>query len=147
MKSILFFLYSLLAGQHSFAGKTFSVDENLLRSFSDRFPDAQQVAWVEAPTTYTVNFVEYGIRSHIVYDKKGFFISSTRYYDERNLPYYLFNILKKRFTGKTIYAVTEQTTETGVEYYVKLQDSKVWMTIWMDGEGDLNVVEKYHKAS
>lgn len=149
--------YSILIGSAAIANNTgqsnstgnsngTTVNEKLLRSFSERFPDAEQVAWQELPETYTVNFMEHGVRSHIVFDKQGGFISSTRYYQERNLPYYLLNILKKRFTGKTIFSVTEQTTGSGVEYFVKLEDDKVWLTIQMDSEGNLAVVEKYRKA-
>ena len=153
MKSIFVLIYSLLIGGHDPINDTVNypvkvnVSEKLLHSFNERFPDAEQISWQELPKTYIVNFVEYGVRSRIVYDKQGAFISSTRYYQERDLPYYLLNILRKRYTGKTIFAVTEQTTDTEVEYYVKLQDDKIWLTIRMDSNGNLDIVEKYRKAS
>src|SRR5450432_1806318 len=139
MKSILLLAYAILI-------RTSPVTEQLHHSFNERFPDAREVTWTELAAGYTVNFVEHDIRSHIVYDKQGEFISSIRYYRERELPYYLVNILKKRYSGKTIFAVTELTTGSGIDYYVKLEDDKTWMTIGMDSEGNSDVVEKYRRA-
>ena len=157
MKRFFVLFYSLLFGGTGFthplrttagsANETKNVSEQLLRSFSEQFPKAEQVAWEESKEGYTVNFVEEGVRSHIVYDKEGAFVSSIRYYQARTLPYYLLNILKKRYADKIIFSVTEMSTVAGIEYYVKLQDARVWLTVRLNSEGDLGVVEKYRKAS
>lgn len=139
MKSIFVLFTSLLIGGGGI------VNEQLLRAFNEQFPKAQQVAWKESVDNYAVDFVEDGVRSHIVYRKDGAFISSIRYYQERTLPYYLLNVLKKRYTGKTIFSVTETSTVSGIEYFVKLEDSRVWLTVRIDSEGNPEVVEKYRK--
>jgi hypothetical protein len=48
---------------------------------------------------------------------------------------------------KKIFSVTEISTVTHIEYYIKLEDAKVVITIKVDSEGNLALVEKYRKAS
>jgi hypothetical protein len=152
MKSIFVLLFSLILAGGAIAeqpGKADSqrINEKLLVSFKEHFPNAEQVAWVELPETYVVNFVDHGVRSHIVYDKDGGFISSTRYCQEQDLPHYDLNQLKKYYPGKSIFSVTEMKNDSGVEYYVKLEDDKSWMTVHIEIDGNFNVVERYRKPS
>jgi hypothetical protein len=147
MKNMLVLFYSFLIGGNVFDPNSGHINEKLLLSFKESFPNAARVAWEELPETYVVHFEEDSVRSRIVYDKTGAFISSIRYYRERDLPYYLLNILKKKYADKQIYAVTELASTSGIEYYVKLQDARVWVTVRMDAEGGLSVVEKYRKAA
>ncbi len=119
MKKLLVLAYSLMIGVSSFAYTGVAVNEKLLRSFRERYPNAEQVSWTELPESYTVNFIEDGVRSHIVYGKDGEVVRSTRYYKEQTLPYYLRMTIKKKYQGKRIFAVTEISTPDGIEYYVK----------------------------
>jgi hypothetical protein len=147
MKKTFFLLYSLLIGVTSFADRSRNINEKLLQSFRERFPNAEQIVWNELADTYVVNFVEDGIRSHITYRKDGEFVSASRYYLEQNLPYYLVINIKKKYPGKKIYGVTEISSASGIEYYIKLEDARIWMTLESDSRGDLHVVEKFRKAS
>ena len=146
MKKLFVLFWSLLISGLSFAGSPINVNEQVIRLFKENFPDAVQVLWVEFPNTYVVSFVEDGIRSRITYGKDGSFIGSYRYYNERTLPYYLLSNLKKKYPHKTIFGITEIASDSDIAYFVKMEDSKVWITLRMDTDGNLNVVEKYEKA-
>ena len=131
----------------TFASDGFKIDEKLLQTFRQTFPDAQQVRWQEDPDTYTVNFTENSILTKIRYDKDGNFLSSLRYYSEKNLPVSILCRLEKKYPGKKVFGVTEMTTDSQVEYYIKLEDEKTWITIHSNADGAMQVVEKYNKAS
>jgi hypothetical protein len=138
-------LLSLSAGV--FANDGFSISEKLLKTFKQTFPDAEQVKWMEQGDKYTVNFTENGILTKIDYDKEGNFVSSLRYYTERNLPVNIICKLQKKYSDKKVFGVTEMTTDGTVEYYIKLEDATTWMTVKSNVDGNLQVVEKYKKAS
>ena len=146
MKQLLILLYSIIISGTSFGFATSKINERLVQSFKETFPNAVQVTWTELPEAYLVNFVENGIRSRIVYDKSGNFISSTRTYLSKNLRYYILIRIKKKYPDKRIFGVTELASSTGTEYYIKMDDSKVWTTIRIDKDGNLELVEKYQKA-
>jgi hypothetical protein len=63
------------------------------------------------------------------------------------LPYYLLINIKKKYPDKKIYGVTEISSASGIEYYVKLEDARIWVTLVSDSHGNLRVVEKFRKAS
>lgn len=137
-------LLTLSAG--AFANDDFTINEKLLQTFKQTFPNAEQVKWLEQADKYTVNFKENGILTKIDYDKDGNFLSSLRYYTEKNLPVNIICKLQKKYADKKIFGVTEMTTDAAVEYYIKLEDATSWTTVKSNVDGNLQVVEKYKKA-
>ena len=55
--------------------------------------------------------------------------------------------LKERYKGKTVFGVTEMTTDSSVEYYIKLEDSKTWITVLSTVDGNMEVTEKFNKTA
>jgi len=145
MKRLPALLYSVIIGASSFAFTGKNINEKLLQTFKESFPNAEQVSWKELPETYVVNFVDEGVRNAIIYEKDGTFVSSTRYYQERTLPYYLLINLRKKYPEKKILGITELSTITDIYYYIKMEDKTVITTIKMDAEGNLVLVEKLRK--
>jgi hypothetical protein len=129
-----------------FAGEDFTISEKLLHAFQQTFPDAKQVKWVEEPNGYQVSFRQNDILTKVEYDKDAHFVSSLRYYSEKNLPVTIICQLEKKYAGKTVWGVTELSTELSTEYYVKLVDDQNWYTVRSDSEGNMQTVEKYKKG-
>jgi len=145
MKKFLIVAYFLAVGFSSMAAAR-NINEKLLQAFRETYPNAVQVNWMEYPETYVVYFAEQGVKATIIFNKDGKFVRSTRYYQEENLPYYLVAAIKEKFPAKKIYSVTEISTASGVDYYIKLEDAKTWMTLKLDSEGNIRVVEKFLKG-
>jgi hypothetical protein len=129
-----------------FAADGFTISEKMLLAFQQTFPDAKQVIWVEEPGGYQVSFRQNNILTNAEYDKDAHFVSSLRYYTEKNLPVMIICQLQKKYAGKNVWGVTELSTETSTEYYVKLVDDKNWYTIRSDADGNMQVVEKYRRG-
>jgi hypothetical protein len=144
-KSLFAVLFLLSVSAGVFANEGFTINEKLLQSFKQTFPDAQQVKWMEQEDKYTVNFKENGILTKIDYDKDGNFISSLRYYTEKNLPINILVKLQKKYADKKVFGVTEMTTDAVVDYYIKLEDATSWITVKSNADGNMQVVEKYKK--
>jgi len=77
---------------------------------------------------------------------EGNFIGSTRYYKEQHLPTGILYKLKKKYSDKNVFGVTEITSGDEVNYYVKLEDEKSWITVKINGNGQMELIEKYRKA-
>jgi hypothetical protein len=140
-------LFLLVLSAGAFAAKETNISEKMLQTFKQTFPDAQQVVWSEQGDKYTVNFRQGEILTKVEYDKDGNFLSSLRYYSEKNLPVTILCRLQKRYSDKKIYGVTEMATDSSVEYYIKLEDETTWITVRANIDGNMQVVEKYKKAS
>ena len=141
-------LVTLSAGAFANANDdNFTVSDKLLKEFKQTFPDAQQVKWAEQEDKYMVNFKQGEILTKIVYDKDGNFLSSLRYYTEKNLPVSILCKLQKKYADKSVFGVTEMTTESGVEFYIKMEDVNNWYTIRSNSDGSMATIEKYKKAN
>jgi len=146
MKKYLVLPIALLASILSSAAVIGNVNEKLLRSFKETYPNAKQVTWNEMPETYIVNFVENGIRARIVYEKNGTYQSSLRYYGEEHLPPYLAFYIKTNFPEKRIFGITEVSTATSINYIVKMEDDRLYTTIKIDPDTRWEYVEEFVKA-
>ena len=122
------------------------VNEKVLKAFQETFPVVNEVKWKEYTNYYTVSFKQHDIQSEVRYDKDGNFLSSLRYYKEDMLPLSVLHQLKKKYSKKTIFGVTELIVGSDVAYFVKLEDEKSWMTIKADQQGNLSVYEKLRKS-
>jgi len=148
MKKFIIIISSLLLSFSLFARDP---EENLIKVFSSSFPKAENVHWYEMPKAWVVNFVTDGIRSRVVYLKDNKVTEFTRYYFEQNLPFLIRSKVKETYPNKNIFGVIEVSiiTENGasrLEYFIKLEDAKGWMTVKSDNDGNLSVEEKYKKA-
>ena len=123
-----------------------SVNDKVLKSFKETFAAAEDVKWEEFNAYYTVSFVQGGIQSKVNYDKEGVMLGSIRYYTPQMLPLNIFNKLKKQYSNKELFGVTEVTFGTDVTYYVKIQDAKSWITLKVDGVGNSEIFEKFKKS-
>jgi hypothetical protein len=130
-----------------FASPDYSISDKLLKTFKQTFPDAQQVVWSEQGEKYTVNFKQNDILTKVEYDRDGNFVNSLRYYTEKNLPVTILCRLQKKYADKTVFGVTEVSTDSTVEYFIKLEDATSWTTVRANIDGGMQVVEKYKKAS
>jgi hypothetical protein len=140
-------MFAISAGVFAGSGPDLTISEKMLQAFKKTFPDAQEVKWAEQQDSYTVNFKQGDILTKVEYDKDGNFLSSLRYYSEKNLPVSVLCRLQKRYADKKIFGVTELATDNSVEYYVKMEDADNWITVRSNAEGNMQVVEKYKKAS
>lgn len=131
----------LVAGAYAF-----EVNEKVLRSFKETFSSAEEVRWEEFKSYYSVSFVHSGIRSKVNYDKDGNMLGSIRYYAPQLLPLNIYNRLRMDYSKKELFGVTEVTAGTDVAYFVKMQDSKNWITIKIDASGNSSIHEKYKKG-
>jgi hypothetical protein len=142
MKKVFLFAIALVIAAGSFAN---APSEKALKAFNATFVDAENVVWSDAANIYIVRFTHMGIRTFVQYDEEGNFLSARRYYNADQLPVDILCKLKKNYPKKTLYGVTEYTVGDDINYYVKLEDEKMWMTVKVDNYRSMSVTEKYAK--
>ena len=136
----------LAIGTALYAAAPTDVSEKVLKIFKTTFTNAKDVKWTEYETNYSVSFSLEGIQSKVVYDKDGNMLSSLRYYSPDRLPVNLFSKLAKKYADRTLFGVTESSTDQEIIYYIKMYDAKNWYTIKMDATGSMETYEKLKRA-
>ena len=122
------------------------VNEKVLKVFESTFPVVTDVKWKEYTDYYSASFKQNTIQTEVRYDKEGNFISSLRYYKEERLPLSILTQLKKRFSTRSIFGVTELTVGSDVAFFVTLEDEKTWLVVKADQSGNLQVQDKFKKG-
>jgi hypothetical protein len=143
MNKLLYVFVCLLSVNAAIAAG--GISEKILQIFKQSFPKAEEVKWAEQPDKVTVDFKDGGIATKVEYDLEGNFLSSVRFYSEKELPAKIQSKLRKKFPGETVFGVTEKTNEFGVEYDIKMEDATNWITVRANGTGSMEVVEKFKK--
>ena len=145
MKKLIIFT-CLFAALSATASNPPEVSEKVLKAFSETFMKATDVVWHEVRNFYEASFKQSEIISRAIYDKEGNLVRTTRYYSQESLPINILTKLQKRYAGKSVYGVTELSTEDQVSYQITMQDEKNWYIIKADNWGSLELEQKYKKA-
>ncbi len=124
----------------------YEVTEKVLKAFNTTFAKAQGVVWHEYDNIYQANFTQDDIQIRAQYDREGSLIQTIRYYGERQLLPNIVSRLKKKYSGKEIFGVTETTSDEGVAFLVTLKDDKNWFVVKSDVYGNLEQTEKFKRA-
>ena len=122
------------------------VTEKVLKAFNETFMKATDVVWHETQNYYEASFKQSEIISRAIYDAEGNLLRTTRYYSQENLPINILTKLQKRYAGKSVYGVTELSSEDEVSYHITLQDETNWYMIKADNFGNLELSKKFKKA-
>jgi hypothetical protein len=145
MQKITIAGFTLLIALQSIAWSGPDVQKLLQQSFEQSFPNAEHVTWSDDTQGYSVSFTVKSILTRISYDKKGRFTGSLRNYSEQMLPFFITNMLKQKYPEDKIFGVTEITSPTDINYFVKMEGAKHWITVRIDNDGNSMLVEKYRK--
>ena len=145
MKKLIIFT-CLFAALSATASNPPEVSEKVLKAFSETFMKATEVVWHEVQNLYEASFKQSEVISRAIYDQDGNLLRTTRYYSQENLPINILTKLQKRYAGKSVYGVTELSTEDQVSYHITMQDEKNWYIIKADNWGGLELEQKYKKA-
>jgi len=145
MKKLIIFT-CLFAALSVTASNTPEVSEKVLKAFNETFMKATDIVWHEVKHLYEASFKQSEIITRAIYDKEGNLLRTTRYYSQENLPINILTKLQKRYAGKSVYGVTELSTEDQVSYHITMQDEKNWYIIKADNWGGLELEQKYRKA-
>ncbi len=122
------------------------VDAKIEKKFNETFPKAEKVVWYESDHNYEVLFLNGAVKCRMIYNKEGQVIKTTRYYKEDGLCPFILANLKTKYSGKKIFGITEVNNETGIRYYIILEDDKKWYHVNADGAGNMTLDKKLNKA-
>ncbi|MEI9807167.1 MAG: hypothetical protein WDO16_04355 [Bacteroidota bacterium] len=136
-------LVSLIAGA---AVSPSEVNEKILKAFNETFRQAKDVVWHEYDNVYQANFSQDEIQVRAQYDEAGTLLKTMRYYGEKQLLPNIVSKLKKKYTEREIFGVTEITSPDEVNFLVTLKDDKNWYVVKSDAYGNLEQTEKFKRA-
>jgi len=146
MKKTIFAFLAFISFSAIAAGPRPEINQQILNSFTQTFSYAEDVVWQEDNHLYQANFWQGGINIRARYDDQGNLLETIRYYFEKQLPPVVLAKVKKKYTGKSIFGITEISSDENTTYYITLQDEKNWYTVKSDIYGNLQRFDNFKKA-
>jgi hypothetical protein len=139
----------LIAAAAFFATSSFAANpsQKVLNAFNKTFAQVKDVSWQDvADNQYEANFKQNDIIFRVMYDEEGNVVKSIRYYFGQSLPIFIQAKLAKKYDGKTVFGVTELTTDNEMTYYIILEDKTTWTHVKSDVFGNMSTEKKLKKA-
>jgi len=143
MKKIIIAAAAILFTSVSFAAEP---TQKVLDAFKKTFEQAKDVTWQDVDNKYEANFSQNNITFRIMYDQDGNVVKSIRYYYGPTLPIFIQAKLAKKYDGKTVFGVTEISTDSELTYYIILEDKSTWTHVQSDAFGNMYTEKKLKKA-
>jgi hypothetical protein len=146
MKKIILFAALLVGIVATATTPPYEVSEKILKAFNQTFGKVQDVVWNEFDNIYQANFKQDDIQVRAQYDREGTLIQTIRYYGEKQLLPNIVSRLKKKYTSREIFGVTETSSDNEVSFIVTLKDEKNWYVVKSDVYGNLEQTDKFKRA-
>jgi len=117
-----------------------------VRDFKKTFKNITNENWYTMPDGYRVNFTDEGMRSRLDYDKKGNWLHSIRYYDEKKLSAELRRLIVSSYLDYNIRSVEEvKSPRNTIFYIIHLEGQKNWINIKI-GDYEIYELRKINKS-
>ncbi|MGN6163969.1 MAG: hypothetical protein ACTHOF_05440 [Flavisolibacter sp.] len=141
-------IFLIAAAMIAFVSVSFAADPNqkVLDAFHKTFQQVKDVNWQDVDNKYEANFSQNNITFRVMYDEEGNVVKSIRYYFAKTLPIFIQAKLAKKYDGKTVFGVTEISTENELTYYIILEDQTNWIHVQSDAYGNMFTEKKLKKA-
>ncbi|MGN6402620.1 MAG: hypothetical protein ACTHMD_19335 [Flavisolibacter sp.] len=141
-------IFLIAAAMIAFVSISFAADPNqkVLDAFHKTFQQVKDVNWQDVDNKYEANFSQNNITFRVMYDEEGNVVKSIRYYFAKTLPIFIQAKLAKKYDGKTVFGVTEISTENELTYYIILEDQTNWIHVQSDAYGNMFTEKKLKKA-
>jgi hypothetical protein len=117
-----------------------------VRNFDKTFKNVIDEKWYLMPDGYRVNFTAKDVRFRLDYDKKGNWLHTIRYYDEKKLPVEIRRLVVSSYLDYSIRTVEEIEAPHNILFYViHLEGETNWINMKVS-DNEINELEKIKKS-
>ena len=119
----------------------------VLQRFSETFPNAQNVKWIDDKAGYFVSFTQNGNFNKVFYNTAGNFVYALKYYNGDELPTNIAMELNKKYGNLKIIGITEITTQNNMLYNIKFsKESKLYCSNFL-ADGSITKEEVFEDGT
>jgi hypothetical protein len=131
---------------YAVATEASAVNRKAVRDFQSRCAEAKDEKWYSVAKGFVVHFMMDGFRDRLYYDKKGHWMYSLRYIDEKKLPREVRNQVKSVYFDFDIKLVEIVEVPDHKVYLIHLEDATVLKIIRVSDEGEMDLYKEFTKS-
>ena len=145
MKKFMISLAMIITLMTSAFASDEKVRNEILKSFDNKFSGAQEVTWVRGKDYYKASFNYNDSWLVAYYNKTSELMGVTRNISSIQLPLYLQNSLKNKYSNYWITQLFEYSNKEGFRYYVTLENADKTITLESLNGTDWELYQSHNK--
>lgn len=126
------------------SGNLNSISVRAMRDFKSKYPAIAGEQWSTYKDGTIATFTSEDIKYRVIYNQRGDWLYTLRYYDEKKLPFDIRDIVKRKYYDCLITLVDEILYEDKTIYIVHMQDDSTWKKVSVY-DGEMKLLESYNK--
>jgi len=125
-----------------------TISPRALKHFADTYKNVSG-SWTKVKGGFSVLFTLNDIRTNILYDDRGYWVGSIKYYNEEKMLHEVRHIVKSTYYDyNIIYTQEVETPDTkGTPTYIICLEDKVKIKMIRVCEGEMSVWKEYRKSN
>jgi hypothetical protein len=118
-----------------------------LKNFANTYKNVKDEMWLKTNDGFAVRFTSGGIRTTVLYDKKGYWTGSIKYYGEEKMLHEIRHDVKSKYYDyKIIYTQEIETPDSeGMPTYVICVEDQANIKLIRICDGEMSVWKEYTK--
>jgi hypothetical protein len=123
-----------------------AINGKAIKDFSKRFGNALSEQWYQIPDGFVSYFNVNGFANRALYDKKGRWQYTVKFYDEFQLPHDIRAAIKSIYYDYKITVVEEIDASQNLIYIVHMEDKTSIKNLRVSNDGEIEVMEEFTKG-
>jgi hypothetical protein len=123
-----------------------TINAKAVKDFKSRFGKAANEKWYRIPDGFVSYFTLDGFTNRALYDKKGRWHYTVKFYDESRLDHDIRALVKSTYYDCAITVVEEVQSEDNLVYIIHLEDKNSFKNVRVSKEGEMDVMEEFQKG-
>ena len=126
-----------------------NINPRALKNFSDNYKNVSDQSWMKIKGGFSVRFTSDDVRTTVLYDSKGFWVSSIKYYSEEKMRHEVRHIVKSTYYDyNIIYTQEIETADTkGMPTYIICLEDKSNIKMIRVCDGEMDIWKEFTKAN
>jgi hypothetical protein len=106
------------------------ISQKAVNNFEKTFKNVSEVKWYEMPDGYRANCIMNGVRCRLDYDKRGNWLHTIKYIDEKKLPIDVRRLVASSYLDYSITSIEQiELPHHQLVFVIHLQGEKNWINI------------------
>jgi hypothetical protein len=124
-----------------------SISGRAIRDFKWRYAKVEDGHWTRLEKGACVVFSKDSARTRVFYDLKGHWQASVTYCDDKKLPFFVRDMVRRAYYDLPITCVEIIDVADRTVYLVHVEDKNVCKLIRVDQEGEMDVFKEFWKTN
>ena len=126
---------------------TLKINEQLNRSFDDKFPEASDLVWTKLNKDYLAKFIQIDVKHQVLFRKNGVMKYDITYMGDSHIPKRIADLISNAYDAYEVTNAARIDRAGQVFWIVNLEGKRSYKVIRIDDNDEMEEVKHYLKKA